>query len=184
LASHGFEIEPYLYLSRSLARTRDTGIEAHGEAWRSEDLPAAADLLASAYTANAARHFAPDGCWERYVTSLISQAGCGTFDPALTRVVRDGVRLAALIVITSVAPATAHIAQIAVRPDRRGAGLARALVAGAAEQAGAAGNTTLTLLVGDENATARRLYESMGFAPRATFVATTGTKWRTARYVA
>jgi ribosomal protein S18 acetylase RimI-like enzyme len=113
----------------------------------------------------------PDGNWERYVTGLVEQAGCGVFQPALTRVVRGEDGLRALVIVTSIAASTAHIAQVAVHPAHRGQGLGRRLVEGAARDAAAAGRRELTLLVGDVNQQARALYDSLGFAPRATFLA-------------
>jgi ribosomal protein S18 acetylase RimI-like enzyme len=173
----GFDIERFDYLSLPLADRPQPKPGLPPDAWRQDDLPAADDLLAAAYTPEAARHFAPDGDWRRYVSGLISQAGCGTFDPALTRVVRGATQLDGLIVVTRLGPATAHVAQVAVHPERRGRGMARALVATAAAAAAAAGNIEMTLLVGERNTPARRLYSSMGFVPRASFVAATGAAW-------
>jgi ribosomal protein S18 acetylase RimI-like enzyme len=73
--------------------------------------------------------------------------------------------------ITSLARETAHVAQIAVRADRRGEGLARRMLVAAARAARGEGRMTMTLLVGDGNHSARRLYAALGFAQRTEFIA-------------
>jgi ribosomal protein S18 acetylase RimI-like enzyme len=188
-------VEPSQYLSLSVDALRATGSglqapdggfrltaeEWHGESggfrlqaeeWHADDLDAIASLLETSYTEAAGRHFAPDGNWEKYVIGLVEQAGCGVFDPALTRVGRgaDGA-LQAFIAVTRVSPTTAHIAQVAVHPSQRGRGVARGLVEGALRDAARAGHTDVTLIVAESNAAARGLYASLGFAPRATFIA-------------
>jgi ribosomal protein S18 acetylase RimI-like enzyme len=187
LAERGCTVEPFLYLARELCfppegRSDDArgwlppagGSEAIvlAESWADADRSAAGTLLRTAYTANAGIHFAPDGDWARYVSGVIDQAGCGAFDAGLSRVVRRGTQLEALALVTSLSPATAHLAQLAVNPALRGRGLGAALVRQTLEAAAAAGKSSLTLLVGEHNRSARRIYEGLGFAPRATFVAT------------
>jgi ribosomal protein S18 acetylase RimI-like enzyme len=195
LRACGFTVEPSQYLSVPLAggdgrsgrlavsaeaaadpptRVREGGQPAdHAaqlDAWRDDDLAAAARLLDAAYAGDSGRHFVPDGNWERYATGLVEQAGCGVFQPGLTRVVRGADGLRAIVIVTSISDATAHIAQVAVHPAHRGRGLARRLVERAARDAAAAGRRQLTLLVGDANHAARALYSSLGFTPRATFL--------------
>ena len=74
-----------------------------------------------------------------------------------------------------IAPGTVHLAQVAVHPSCRRTGIARRLVDEACRLAATRGARLVTLLVGEQNAPARALYEQMGFAPRATFVAGTLT---------
>lgn len=134
--------------------------------WRDGDIARAAALLHAAYPQNIGRHFAPNGTageWLRYVTALVTESPCGTFSAQLTRVIRDGQGISALALVTLVAPATAHLAQLAVRPDARRRGVAKALVEDVAASAAAAGCQHITLLVAASNAPARRLYDSLGF---------------------
>jgi ribosomal protein S18 acetylase RimI-like enzyme len=155
----------FLQLSRSLQPAAGPRPPA-ADAWRPDDLPRAAVLLHASYTHDIGRYFAPHGSaveWLRYVTALVTDSPCGTFTPGLTRVVRDGAVLRALALVTLVAPATAHLAQLAVRPDARRHGVATLLVEDVSAAAAAAGCTELTLLVADTNTPARRLYESLGF---------------------
>jgi ribosomal protein S18 acetylase RimI-like enzyme len=193
LADHGFIVEPFHYLSLPLsdtARQRDNGgVRPEPEdlslaAWRDGDAAAMAALLQASYSDDAGRHFAPDGNWHRYVTGLVEQAGCGVFDHSLTRLVRDEGGLSGAALMTCVAPATAHLAQLAVRPEARGRGLAWRLVREAAARAAGAGKTELTLLVGEQNRVARHLYAAMGFTTRAMFLAARREGRGAARYVA
>lgn len=175
LASRGFAVEPYAYLSRRLETTTDVArAPAFGEAWRDDDIAGAARLLQAAYTVEDGRHFAPHGRraeWVRYAAGLAQQAGCGVMSRSLTRVLRDEAGLRALALVTTVAERTAHLAQVAVRPEQRGQGIASALIADAMHAAAAEGMREMTLLVGATNAPARRLYAALGFTNRATFIA-------------
>ena len=81
--------------------------------------------------------------------------------------------MVALVLATRVAPGTIHLAQIAVHPGRRREGFARKLVDEACRLAQPRAARQATLLVGEKNTAARKLYASMGFEPRATFIAAT-----------
>ena len=159
--------DTFLVLSASLTRpAAGCRLPADSDQWRAGDIPRAAALLHPAYPRDIGRHFAPNGTaeeWLRYVTALVTGGACGTFDAQLTRVIRDDDGLRALALVTLVAPATAHLAQLAVRPDVRRQGIARALVSDVAATAAAAGCERLTLLVAASNAPARRLYDALGF---------------------
>jgi ribosomal protein S18 acetylase RimI-like enzyme len=192
LEQHGFAVERFQYLSlglvdsrgfrRELERPTDqTSVPA---AWRDGDIQQVAALLDASYEAEAGRHFAPTGNWEKYTTGLVEQAGCGVFDTTLTRVVRGDAGLRGGVLVTNVGPTTAHIAQIAVHPDWRGRGLASRLLCEAANRSAAAGKTELTLLVGEQNEPARRLYASLGFTQKATFLAARRDESHAARFIA
>jgi ribosomal protein S18 acetylase RimI-like enzyme len=192
LEHHGFAVERFLYLSLPLsvvgAAFRRPGPAEAGpyecDAWRDGDLQQVAALLEASYAADAGRHFAPTGNWEKYTTGLVEQAGCGVFDTTLTQVVRGDAGLCGAVLVTTVSPLTAHIAQIAVHPDWRGRGLASYLLREAADRSAKAGKTELTLLVSEQNEPARRLYAAMGFTHKATFLAARREESRTARFVA
>ena len=176
LVRHGFEVEDFLYLSRRLTPDTDAAApeKIAGDSWRDEDVNPAAALLRAAYSPEGGRHFAPHGLrgeWARYVRNMVEQTGCGILDPWSTRVVRAGDTLQALVLVTAIAPKTAHIAQVAVHPDRRRQRLAERLVGEACELAASTGREEITLLVGESNVAARSLYERLGFVPRATFIA-------------
>ena len=177
LAARGFEVERFLYLSRPL--TADdarpvAGFTSPATAWNDRDFIGAAGLLQACYSSGAGRHFAPSGTiaeWAKYLSGVVQQAGCGLIDRAATRVQRDAGTLQALALVTSIHRQTAHLAQLVVHPDSRGCGLATRLIREALACAAQAGRTAMTLLVGEHNESARRLYASLGFTERATFVA-------------
>jgi ribosomal-protein-alanine N-acetyltransferase len=73
--------------------------------------------------------------------------------------------------MTALGPGVAHVAQVAVHPERRGKGLAGKLLDRALGLAHAAGRSRATLLVEDGATTARSLYARLGFRPCAGFVA-------------
>jgi ribosomal protein S18 acetylase RimI-like enzyme len=174
LTSRGFDVERFLYLSCALGGVVLPADESRTDGWRDPDLPHAAALLQASYTPAAARHFAPTGTldgWTRYVAGIVSQGGCGVLDPALTRLARDERGLEAMALVTSLAPQTAHLAQLAVRPDCRGRGLGASLLLDAMVRAGQAGKSALTLIVSERNHVARALYAANGFVERGVFIA-------------
>ncbi|MEZ5290608.1 MAG: GNAT family N-acetyltransferase [Vicinamibacterales bacterium] len=175
LAAAGFERSSYAYLAAPLPVAPPSDGPAPGRAWDVRDLDATADLLRASYPAlESSRPFAPTGLraeWQQYVGDLVLGAGCGTFRPSWSVAVPgedqalDGVAL-----VTVVGDGTAHLAQLAVRPSFRKAGLATAMVAAASARARQAGCQRLTLLVGRDNVGARRLYARLGFAEVGEFV--------------
>jgi ribosomal protein S18 acetylase RimI-like enzyme len=177
LAARGLAVEHFHYLARPLSAADAcpvAGFNDPANAWRDADFVASATLLQKAYSPDAGRHFAPSGTfteWGKYLSGVVQQAGCGLLDRTATRVARDGGDLQALALVTSIGPGTMHLAQLAVHPSVRGCGVATRLLRDAIACAGAAGATEMTLLVGEHNQAARRLYASLGFAERATFVA-------------
>jgi GNAT superfamily N-acetyltransferase len=172
LAAQGFEITRYHYLSRT-ANPLDPFRPDGADGWRDRDEKPAAELLRVAYGSNG-RFFAAHGLpveWQRYVHNLVAYPGCGRFDPTATRVLREDGRVTALVMMTALGPGVAHVAQVAVHPERRGQGLAGKLLERALALAHAAGRSRATLLVEDGASTARTLYARLGFRPCATFIA-------------
>jgi GNAT superfamily N-acetyltransferase len=172
LTANGFEITRYHYLSRT-ANPLDPFRPDGAEAWRDEDEEGAADLLRAAYGSNG-RFFAAHGLpgeWQRYVHNLVAYPGCGRFDRMATRVLREDGRIVALVMMTALGPGVAHVAQVAVHPERRKQGLAGKLLERALALAHAAGRSRATLLVEEGAGTARTLYAARGFRPTATFIA-------------
>ena len=103
--------------------------------------------------------------------NLMAYPGCGRFDRTATRVLREDGRMIALVMMTALGPGVAHVAQVAVHPERRGQGLAGKLLDRALALAHAAGRSRATLLVEEGASTARTLYAARGFRPCATFIA-------------
>jgi ribosomal protein S18 acetylase RimI-like enzyme len=173
LGERGFTCERYHYLARPVAAGESRTPEA--TSWQEDLLIPAAVLLQTAYGAGG-RHFAPRGLqveWEHYVRGLVERPGCGVLEPSITRVIKSGEAMQALVLATRLAPGTVHLAQVAVHPERRRDGVARRLGDEACRLAASRGARLVTLLVGEKNAAARQLYEQMGFGPRAMFLAGT-----------
>jgi GNAT superfamily N-acetyltransferase len=176
LAARGFLLDPHEYLTRPLAEAPPA--RRPGRAWDVRDLDATADLFRASYPASdPGRPFAPysrPAEWQRYVADLVLGHGCGRFRPSLSIAVpATGGTLDAAAIVTDLGAGTAHLAQLAVRPGLRGAGLGAAMLASISAACRAAGFTRLSLLVGASNSTARRLYARAGFASCAWFVSAT-----------
>ena len=181
LAGRGFTVSAEHYLSRPLADP--PACSAMLSTWRDDDLAATAELLRAAYGgADPTRAFAPGNAlaeWHGYVELLTRATGCGRFLPALSPVLRTGDgQLDGVALVTAVSGTSAHLAQLAVRSDRSGAGIGGGLLAAALAGAQAAGYQRLTLLVHSANARPRRLYAGTGFEARGTFVSATRPRQR------
>ncbi len=174
--ARGFQLDPHEYLTRPLGR--GPSARRPGRAWDVRDLDATADLLRASYpVSDPGRPFAPHSRpaeWQRYVADLVLGQGCGRFRPSLSIAVPGpGGTLDAVAIVTDLGAGTAHLAQLAVRPGFRGAGLGADMLAALSASCAGAGFARLTLLVGGSNTTARRLYARAGFTPLARFVSGT-----------
>jgi ribosomal protein S18 acetylase RimI-like enzyme len=170
LLQAGFELRPYMYLSRAPGTPPGSGVATAD--WSHSDQPAAARLLQQAYGGHG-RAFAADGRldqWERYVANLIAFTGCGVFDARLSCVARDAAGLAGLALVTTIRPGVSHLAQLAVHPDAAGRGLGGQLLDEVLARAAGAGHRRLTLLVDGSSTAAMTLYASRGFTPAAAFL--------------
>ena len=182
LHSRGFETDRYLYLMRQNCSTRpaSAGVSSGLSAvltpeWDERLIVQVPALFGRAYgephlTRPFVRHGEPEE-WHEYVTQLLGSDACGRFEPRLSaaRISAQG-ELEAVVIATVIGPTTAHIAQVAVAPERRGHGLAKAMVDEVLARAGAEGFTSVSLLVGERNAGARHVYESCGFRGTESFL--------------
>jgi ribosomal protein S18 acetylase RimI-like enzyme len=174
LQSREFVVERYWHMERSLDGLRDE--PEPGREWNARDAHPVAGLMARAYeSGQPARPFAREGdaaAWLDYVRQLTTTTGCGVFAPKLSIVVEGRKRdtVAAAVVTTSVGPGTGHLAQVVVDPDAQGVGLGRRAVRSAMDKLRHAGFARVTLLVGEQNRTARGLYRTLGFVDTAEFV--------------
>ena len=174
LTLRGFDTEKYLYLERSTAGVM-RGPE--GASWRESMSDAVAALLASSYDNARSRPFARDGGldgWRHYVAQLVSTIGCGSFLPECCQLVEaeDG-RVSAAVLTTRLSEQTAHLAQVVVDPLARGRSMGARLVTAAMAAAHDSGFARATLLVGERNQAARRIYDELGFREVAAFVSAT-----------
>lgn len=168
-----FTVDPQLLLARQLPSPRAEATSQPGRAWREDDLPSVVRLLARAYAGTpTAQAFAPGGRleeWVDYLGQIVKASACGGFLPDVSLVVDAG-RLdqpVAAILTTTTAPGVWHVAQVAVDPAQRRAGLARGLVTQVLTSAAAAGAREVTLVVDQRNDAARALYARLGFVERA-----------------
>lgn len=186
LQARGFALDPQRYLTCTLEPASAGSLDGPARRWQAGDAERAAATLAAAYGGRDPRRtFVPSGelaDWRRYVQDLTTGDGCGRFQPALSRLAPDASgTLAGVALVTAVSPGCAHLAQLAVAPAAAGTGLGRRLLRDVMAAAGAAGYRRLSLLVNDDNARARRLYEAAGFSLAGQFAGATRARRRTAR---
>lgn len=172
-----FDVQHFYYLRRSLvAQTPRPVRDLLVRAWRADDLPDTARLLARAYAGSFDGHcFAPAGRleeWAGYLAQVVRTPACGTWSEAESALVStDGADgPIAVVLSTRVSPSTTHVAQIVVDPRWRGQGIATSLIEYAASQASATGATGQTLLVAESNVTARAIYAHLGFVETSHFL--------------
>ena len=121
-----FAVRRSLYLARPLSAQDGAGPAPRADlrvrAFRESDLLGAVRLLAAAYEgAPGAVSFAPHGRldeWVRYVRQLMDTHGCGRFLADASFAAEDPAtgRLVGLVLTTSLALETAHVAQVVVGP--------------------------------------------------------------------
>src|SRR5690606_3922360 len=75
-----------------------------------------------------------------------------------------------LVVTTTIAPGTLHLAQLVVDPSTQGQGLGGQLIDTAMAWGATHQQRLMTLLVNDTHDVARRLYTSRGFLPTGYFL--------------
>lgn len=182
LVRGGHVTTDYAYLTRNVCtRGRDRGADPalHPEEtkpWRADAIHEAAHLLAVAYETREARHFTPHGHveeWRHYVEGLVSYRGCGRLCATATRIRSTAGDIDGLALVTAISGDTAHLAQLAVHPRRRGAGVGGQLLADACAAAADAGYRRMTLLVSSTNTAAMRLYRRHGFVRASSFIVAT-----------
>jgi ribosomal protein S18 acetylase RimI-like enzyme len=101
----------------------------------------------------------------RLVENIVQLRGCGEFITRASSVAihRSTRKLAGVLALTAVRPATAHIPQIAVAPEFQGVGLGSLMLKSAFEELQREGFHEVSLTVTDMNQGAVRLYERLGF---------------------
>lgn len=170
-----FDLQRHDYLEMTLGRPDRANGVARMRLLDRADAPELVRLFARGYAGlPSARMFAPNARleeWAQYTAQLLGGPAVGIWQPNQSFVVpgEDG-RLIAAIVTTEVARGISHVAQLVVDPQHHRGGIGRRLMAAVAEAAATHGARRLTLMVGDANAAAQRLYVSLGFAPRGQFL--------------
>lgn len=108
---------------------------------------------------------------QRLIDNVFDLRGCGepVLPASLLAVQRATQKLAGLLALTAVRPATAHIPQVAVGAEFQSRGLGTALLDLAFREAAHQGYQEVSLTVTDLNHGAMRLYERLGFQTLRTF---------------
>lgn len=180
LTRRRFAVRRSLYLRRDSAAAGNAAEpdvpDARLRPFDERDVFPAMRLLAAAYDGVAgAECFAPHGRleeWMRYIRQLIETPACGRWCRDSSVIAEDAAdgQLIGLVLATALSPDTGHIAQVVVGRGARGRGVGEALVTRACALAGSQGRTSMTLMVDEENAPARRLYDRLGFRKQSAFV--------------
>ena len=180
LTRRRFAVRRSWYLSRDLTTLKPDAVpdvpKIHFRPFGEHDVFPAMRLLASAYEGVVgAACFAAHGRldeWMRYVRQLIDTPACGQWLRGASFVAEEmpGARLTGLVLASTLSPDTAHIAQLVVARHGRGKGIGEKLLTRASLAARAAGCSAMTLMVDQDNAPARRLYEREGFTTRSAFI--------------
>lgn len=120
LRARGFAVDRYLYLSRDLS---GQSVDAVDPDWDRRVAVLMPGLLERAYgppelTRPFVRQGQPDE-WREYVGQVLGANACGQFEPRLSAArLSDLGDLDGAVVTTVIGPGSAHIAQVAVRPER------------------------------------------------------------------
>ncbi|MEP7119281.1 MAG: GNAT family N-acetyltransferase [Acidobacteriota bacterium] len=184
LTEHGFDVGAEYYLMRALDPVPGPAVRSL-RPWVDSDVAAVAEVLHAAYRGpDARRAFVPSGAlpeWRDYVRQLAGSSGCGAFVPSLSPVAPGDGRLDGVALVTRVSTTSAHLAQLAVRPEARGQRLGARLLDRVMGDAARAGFARLSLLVSETNERARRLYDRAGFTTQGSFLNATRSRQHDAR---
>jgi ribosomal protein S18 acetylase RimI-like enzyme len=187
-ARAGFQIFPRLFMQRDLtpsfsnlwqndllspARPLPPGMEIR--TWRDEDFTPAGRLIAACYEGHIDSdindQYRSTAGSLRFLHNVVRFPGCGTFDPAASKVVvkTSTKELLAIVLCSRVRNDTAHITQICAAKEYRHHGLGTLLLRTAAAELRKRRYTTLTLTVTEDNTEAVSLYQTQGFDIKHTF---------------
>jgi len=184
----GFQIFPRLFMERDLTpsfaglpdgafadapRPLPAGLEIR--TWRDEDFTPAGRLIAACYEGHLDSHindqYRSVAGSLRFLHNVVRFPGCGTFDPAASKVVvkSSGKELVGLLLCSRVRNDVAHITQVCVAKPCRGLGLGTLLLRSCAAELRRHNCATLTLTVTEGNTEAVALYQKQRFRIKHTF---------------
>jgi ribosomal protein S18 acetylase RimI-like enzyme len=165
LVERHYDLEHYLYLLRPLD---DLGGTPPRLPWSEDAGRQLPSLFARAYDEpSLTRPFVRHGHaaeWQEYAAQLVQLNACGQFLPELSAASLSTTGLLqGAVLVTSIHPATAHVAQVSVDPHCQGRGLAQTMLRTVLARAKTHGFERVSLLVGERNRRARQLYSKLGF---------------------
>lgn len=107
----------------------------------------------------------------RFLHNVVRFPGCGTFDPQSSWVLRDRATnvVAAIILVSRVAPDVAHVTQLCVAPAFRSRSLGSLILNFCMSRLPAQRYAAITLTVTEANTPAINLYAATGFTTRHRF---------------
>jgi ribosomal protein S18 acetylase RimI-like enzyme len=145
--------------------------------WQDEDFPRAGALINLAYhghvDANINDQYRTVSGAQRFLHNIVRFPGCGSFDPALSRIAcdtRTG-EMAGMVLASRVRADVGHITQLCVLPEYRRLGLSHALLDAVEADLRYQRFAGVTLTVTAENTAAIGLYSERGFRTRHEFEA-------------
>jgi ribosomal protein S18 acetylase RimI-like enzyme len=184
----GFQIFPRLFMERDLTPSFAGAPESASttprkplpegfeiRTWRDEDFTPAGRLIAACYEGHLDSHindqYRSVAGSLRFLHNVVRFPGCGTFDPAASKVVvkSNGRELVGLLLCSRVRNDVAHITQICVARQCRGLGLGTLLLRSCAAELRRQSCATLTLTVTEGNTEAVSLYQNQRFIIKHTF---------------
>jgi ribosomal protein S18 acetylase RimI-like enzyme len=193
----GFQMHPRLFMERDLtpsfaslfqhellgaqpAKPLPLGLELRG--WRDEDFTPAGRLIAACYEGHLDSHindqYRSVAGSLRFLHNVVRFPGCGTFDPAASKVVVKSAssELVGLLLCSRVRNDTAHITQICAAKAYRGLGLGTLLLKAGIAELRKRRYSKLSLTVTEGNTEAVSLYRTQNFAVRHSFDAVVWNK--------
>jgi ribosomal protein S18 acetylase RimI-like enzyme len=177
---HGFSVYRRLFMVRQLnSGVAEPRVELPDELelrpWRDDDLNAAGRLIAEAYKDHSDSEINDQYCSVqgsmRFLHNIARYSGCGVFAPQVSHVVQERRTRepVALVLGSRVSPQSGHITQLCVHPSYRRRGLARMLLAVAADCFLKLGAAEISLTVTEANNDAIELYRTDGYEVVHTF---------------
>lgn len=171
-----FAVTRYWYLRRSLDRSTVVPVDPALRSARDSDGPDLVRLFARAYAGvPGARCFAPHGRldeWAQYLGQLTRGAALGQFlrEASLVMPGAGPSHLTGASLVTALSPRTIHLAQLVVDPASRRGKLASRMLDGMLSWGATHDRAVATLLVSEQNAAARALYDARGFVQTGYFL--------------
>ena len=171
-----FAVTRYWYLRRALERSCVVPVDPALRSVRDADGPDLVRLFARAYASvPGARCFAPHGRldeWAQYLGQLTRGAALGQFLPEASLVMpgTGPSHLVGASLVTGLSDRTLHLAQLVVDPASRRRKLASRMLDGMLAWGVAHDRAVATLLVSEQNAEARALYDARGFVQTGYFL--------------
>ncbi|MGH9403447.1 MAG: GNAT family N-acetyltransferase [Terriglobia bacterium] len=145
------------------------------ELWQRKHNDDAARLLCRTYRSHVDAaindQYASVGGTSHLIENIVHLRGCGENLPqaSFAAIHRPSRKLAGIIALTAVRPATAHVPQVAVDTEFQNRRVGAALMEASFREAGKLGFQEITLTVTDANRDAVRFYDRLGFETFQTF---------------